>query len=77
MINHTVRERIPVIRPVFMVRPKYVGSKSSLSHEGRFRPHLSWPICGGKIQKCIECQIVANLSRKNQNPFFVLTMLMP
>jgi hypothetical protein len=46
-LNHTVRERIPVISPVFMVRPKYVESKISLSHEGRLRPHLSCPIYSG------------------------------
>lgn len=68
-------------RPVFMVRPKYVVSNSSLSHEGRFRPHLSCPICGGKIQKkkILDCHPVAKTTSKTKfaEDVSVLTMLMP
>jgi hypothetical protein len=74
MVSHTVREMIPVTRPVFMVRPKYVVSNSSLSHEGRFRPHLSCPICGEKIhKKILDCHPVAKTTFKtkflNKIPF--------
>jgi hypothetical protein len=80
MLSHTVREMIPVTRPVFMVRPKYVVSNSSLSHEGRFRPHLSCTICGEKIKKkTLDCHLDAKTTSKTKflSDVSVLTMLMP